>query len=170
MAGFGMPGSPWGGNTGFQLPRLGGGGGAPGGLFGLGGAVIQGGGPAPQFTSGGPAPQMAGMDLGNLNAGPQVGGPTPGAGAAPGTPQAVPGVSGITPGAVERRLNATPPSQQANPVGAGMAGGPSSVTQQMQTQLQGPATFQSPNLLGPDRSSMSSPLMAIQQLLRSRGG
>lgn len=73
----------------------------------------------------------------------------------PQAPAAIPGVSGITPGAIERRL-AMPPTQQANE-NVGMA-----PTQQAMSLG---------NTVGADPSSIQDPVMLIQALLqKARGG
>lgn len=115
--------------------------------------------PDPQFTAAPPP----GIQMPNPNMTPQA--PPPGVGvgasappmAPPGaSPPVVPGVSGITPGAIERRLGFNPPSFQANP---GLGVGPSMAARAM-----------SPNITGVEPGAVRSPLAGIQQLLQQRGG
>lgn len=69
----------------------------------------------------------------------------------------IPGVSGITPGAIERRLGIEP-SLQA------LGGIPPSPSQALNT----PVMQHTPNLTGPSRGALNSPLAMIQQLLQGR--
>lgn len=71
---------------------------------------------------------------------------------------AVPGTSGVTPGAVERRLNFSPPTQQA----AGGLPQPAS----MQARFENPGFMQNkPNLMAPGRGEMNAPVGNIQNFL-----
>lgn len=103
---------------------------------------------------------------------PQTGGGTPGGGPG-GLPSAgaeppVPGVTGVTPGAVERRLGVPPASLQA------IGGAPRLPSEAARNIFSQPEMLQhKPNLLGPSRDMVSNPAASIQALLsqlqRGRG-
>lgn len=89
-----------------------------------------------QESSGGPSPVAMPQDIGAQ-------------------PPPVPGVSGITPGAIERRLGVLPASMQA------LGGAPQPPSDAARSILQ-----HQPNELGPSRFQVNSPVAAIQNLLQ----
>ena len=88
----------------------------------------------------------------------RTGGGTPTAqpGASGGTPTPQPGVSGVTPGAVERRIGGSPPTQAVGGQGAPGA------------DFAPPGLFTNkPNQSGPGRGDFSAPLGNLENFLRT---
>lgn len=116
------------------------------------------------FNLGGISGQLGGG--GNFRMAPQGGGMGPGSAPAPQAPpgaQPAPGVTGITPGAIERRVGPSmPASQQLS--GAGSMGAP-----QMGGGMEAPGAMMqnAPDLMGPARSELNAPVGNLENFLRN---